>query len=389
MDGGDSALVWSPGQQEAIDKIDAWLRDYYISSSQPIFKLAGFAGTGKTTLAKYAVRHAAQPAYMAFTAKAAAVMRENGCKGARNIHQYLYKSRGGSPEASEEIRITKEKVAAPAAAAPVKGLSFDCRPTDDLLESDIIVVDEASMVDDAIAEDLLEIGKPILALFDPAQLPPVGEGRGGLLTAGDPDVFLTDIHRQAEGDPIIAISMRARQGQSIGTKDYGDRCFVRSLTLEAIAATGADQLLCGRNATRRALNDMIRQRRGYRDWLPEPGERLVCLRNRHDLGLFNGGIVKVKGVATGRGVSSGKPMVALTVRPEGEERDVPVGVRRDDFYSDFDFGYCLTVHKAQGSQWDSVLLVDESYVFRKDRYRWLYTGITRARSRLCVARVYR
>ena len=53
-------------------------------------------------------------------------------------------------------------------------------------------------------------------------------------------------------------------------------------------------------------------------------------------------------------------------------------------YDEFDFGYVLTVHKAQGSQWDSVVLFDELFAFSEGRARWLYTGITRAAKQLTV-----
>ena len=53
-------------------------------------------------------------------------------------------------------------------------------------------------------------------------------------------------------------------------------------------------------------------------------------------------------------------------------------------YDEFDYGYVLTVHKAQGSQWDDVVLFDESFAFPDSRARWLYTGVTRAAKRLTV-----
>ena len=81
---------------------------------------------------------------------------------------------------------------------------------------------------------------------------------------------------------------------------------------------------------------------------------------------------------------SAKP-TRIAVRPEyftaGEE-GVPQAFRRGS--DAFDYGYVLTVHKAQGSQWDDVVLFDESWAFREHRDRWLYTGITRAAERLTV-----
>ena len=69
---------------------------------------------------------------------------------------------------------------------------------------------------------------------------------------------------------------------------------------------------------------------------------------------------------------------------EGVEADLPYATRRES--DEFDYGYALTVHKAQGLQWDSVVLFDESRAFREHRARWLYTGLTRAARRLTLVR---
>ena len=69
---------------------------------------------------------------------------------------------------------------------------------------------------------------------------------------------------------------------------------------------------------------------------------------------------------------------------EGTEGELAYPIRRES--DEFDYGYALTVHKAQGSQWDDVLLFDESYAFREHRARWLYTGLTRAAKRLTIVR---
>ena len=64
------------------------------------------------------------------------------------------------------------------------------------------------------------------------------------------------------------------------------------------------------------------------------------------------------------------------------EEEVPFSLRKNS--DEFDYGYALTVHKAQGSQWDDVIVFDESWAFREHRHRWLYTAITRASQRLTV-----
>ncbi len=157
----------------------------------------------------------------------------------------------------------------------------------------------------------------------------------------------------------------------------------------------ADQVLVGRNTTRRAYNMRIRARRGLDDALPVAGDKLVCLRNNRKKGLFNGGLwmVKERGAAqirrddhaavARRGM--GGRAVKVSVRPECftggiEAFDWP----RRKPYDEFDYGYVLTVHKAQGSQWDDVVLFDESFAFQESRERWLYTGVTRAAKRLTL-----
>ena len=159
----------------------------------------------------------------------------------------------------------------------------------------------------------------------------------------------------------------------------------------------ADQMLVGRNNTRRAYNMRMRQRQNIEDPLPVADDKLVCLRNNRKKGLFNGGLWRVKSRTQSRSKSR---IVSLRLAPDEEfsHKVTKVSVRCDCFeggieaipweqrkpYDEFDFGYVLTVHKSQGSQWDDVVLFDESFAFQDSRARWLYTGITRAAKRLSV-----
>jgi exodeoxyribonuclease-5 len=170
---------------------------------------------------------------------------------------------------------------------------------------------------------------------------------------------------------------------------------VRRQALDPARVLGADQVLVGRNATRRAYNGRMRERRGFADLLPLSGDKLVCLRNNRKKGLFNGGLFSV----TERGARrSGILKLRLSPDEEVGDRAVRVSVRPECFtgeieafpwqerkrYDEFDYGYVLTVHKSQGSQWDDVVLFDESFAFTEHRERWLYTGITRAAKRLTL-----
>ena len=157
----------------------------------------------------------------------------------------------------------------------------------------------------------------------------------------------------------------------------------------------ADQVLVGRNNTRRAYNMRMRQRQNIEEPLPVAGDKLVCLRNNRKKGLFNGGLWRVKSRTASRSKSR---IVSMRLSPDEEfgYKVTKVSVRCDCFeggieqipweqrkpYDEFDYGYVLTVHKSQGSQWDDVVLFDESFAFQDSRARWLYTGITRAAKRL-------
>jgi exodeoxyribonuclease-5 len=230
-------------------------------------------------------------------------------------------------------------------------------------------------------------------LGDPAQLPPI-QG-GGFFTNCEPDAMLTEVHRQAQDDPIVRMSMDVREGRELDIGRYGESEVVSRKELDPDRVMNADQILVGRNNTRRAYNMRVRQRQNIEDPLPVGGDKLVCLRNNRKKGLFNGGLWRVKE----RAVSKSR-IVTMRVLPDEDfgRKVTKVSVRADCFeggieqiaweqrkpYDEFDYGYVLTVHKSQGSQWDDVVLFDESFAFQDSRARWLYTGITRAAKRLSV-----
>ena len=361
-------MNWSPQQDDALRAVSDWLK----SGSPQLFRLFGYAGTGKTTLA----RHIAEDVdgtvvFAAFTGKAALVLRNKGCEGAQTIHSLIYRSRGVDEE-SPTFVLNRESVAA---------------------KAKLIIIDECSMVDEELGRDLLSFGTKVLVLGDPAQLPPVKGG--GFFTEAEPDIMLTEVHRQAADNPIVRMSMIVREGGRLEVGEYGESRVIRrdAITPEIVLAAG--QVLVGLNKTRRNYNARMRQLMGHSSNVPVVGEKLVCLRNDKSKGLLNGGAWIVQEIKTSK-----KGLITMRVTPEddaggkavkvsvlpnffdGTEEEVPWELRKHT--DEFTFGYALTVHKSQGSQWDDVVLFDESFAFREHRARWLYTGLTRAAEAITV-----
>ena len=363
-------MAWSAEQETALARVGAWLR----RGEPQVFRLFGYAGTGKTTLAVHVADDVeGGVVFGAFTGKAALVMRGKGCRDASTIHALIYRSK----ESQEG------------------GPSFVLNRSSPAAKADLIVIDECSMVDEALGRDLLSFGRPVLVLGDPAQLPPVKGA--GFFTEAEPDVMLTEVHRQAQDNPIVRLSMQVREGGRLDYGAFGESRVIRRAEIGPDDVLGADQVLVGLNRTRRLYNNRIRELKGLTEPLPVAGEKLVCLRNDRVKGLLNGGTWTIKGFRPPIGGlirmdlmpedEGRRRPVEVEVLPqffEGREEEIPPIQRRES--DEFTYGYALTVHKSQGSQWGTVVLFDESYAFREHRSRWLYTGLTRAAERIVVVR---
>ncbi len=398
-------MKWSPQQEEALDNVGRWLR-----SDQQVYRLFGYAGTGKTTLAKHLAEGVSGPVHFAaYTGKAAQVLTTKGCD-ANTIHQLIYVPKHRSkarlvelqeqlqarlddlddlplevkncrPDVMEIQRLISEE------NENMKRMMFQLNTESPLLEAGLLVVDECSMVDQQMGEDLLSFGCKILVLGDPAQLPPVKGG--GFFTDCRPDFMLTEVHRQAKDSAILEMATRIRLGKSVLVGDHGDcRVHPRGTDMRDIAMA-ADQIICGTNRTRQRGNARMRGYLGHEGELPVAGDRMVCLRNNHDHGLLNG---QIWIAAEDADQVSDDQYLLSAYSEDSDTEDVKsfnVWSRDPDWFDrkeaeEFDYGYCLTCHKSQGSQWDHVLVLDESAVFRRDRARWLYTAITRAALRLDI-----
>lgn len=372
----------SPQQDDALKAVADWLK----RGDSPLFRLFGYAGTGKTTLARYFAEGVdGTVQFAAFTGKAAQVMRAKGAANAKTIHSLIYRPRG---EESVTDEVTGKTGMAP---------TFALNRQSDIARAKLVIVDECSMVGEELGRDLLSFGTPVLVLGDPGQLPPISGG--GFFTDAEPDFLLTEIHRQAAENPIVRMAMDVREGRALTHGDHGTARIIGKADLDTAMVTGADQVLVGINRTRRRYNQRLRQLAGFEARYPQAGDKLVCLRNDPAKGLLNGSLWKVMTASA----PASKPGVNLLVSPDDGDTDrgvakirllkaafdnpdeeVPWQLKRR--HDDFDYGYALTVHKAQGSQWDDVVLFDESFAFRDMRERWLYTAITRAAETLTIVR---
>lgn len=372
-------MQWSPQQDAALKTIKRWAND---RGAPKIMRVFGFAGTGKTTMAKEIANSVkGDVLYMTFTGKAALVLRKKGCTGASTIHSAIYKVHEDNDTGETEFVLNPD--------SPVAGAA-------------LVVVDEVSMVGEELGRDLMSFGTKVLVLGDPFQLPPVSNGEG-FFTAHEPNIMLTEIHRQAQDNPIIRMSMDIREGRGLAPGQYGTSLVVRrgDMSKDDLRALvlQADQLLCGRNNTRQAFNRRVREIKGIAGspeaWMPTIGDRLVCLKNNRIKGLLNGGLwtvkdVRIKGRKFVMNVASlDDPGSIIPVDVEtpfqffqGTEKEMHWKERKQA--DEFCHGYALTVHKSQGSQWDNVLLFDESSVFRDDAAKHIYTGVTRAAEKVTV-----
>lgn len=368
-------------QYAAIKAIAEWWRGG--RSTPQVFYLAGFAGSGKTTvvdlvlaeLRRYGARRVRTGAY---TGKAANVLRKKGAPDPSTIHSMIYALDEETPDGEPKFILAVDGPAS---------------------EADLILLDECSMVDAEMAADVMSFGKKILVMGDPGQLPPVGGH--GFFTNREPDFFLHEVHRQAEGSPILHLATLARTGKPIACRDYGDGVKVLPLnrdTQHEVYRQDA-QALCGKHTVRWTYTQRIRRIRGFEGPVPLEGETVINCKNDKERGLFNGGMGVM--LADARDRKDGylwvdvqmedrrHPLEGAKAHPWLLEQHFAGATQRPRVHKDeleLDWGYVLTCHKAQGSEWPNVVVVDDSGAFRDNRFRWLYTAITRASEGLTLLR---
>lgn len=375
-------MAFTAQQEDALKRVHEW----FTNGTEQVFRIFGYAGTGKTTLAKFFQENVeGHVQYSAFTGKACQVLRNKGCNNAATLHSLIYKAN----------------------RMPDGNIKFILNIFDSPLKySKLVICDEVSMVGKELAEDLLKFGVKVLVLGDPAQLPPVKQGEGYFMTT--PDVMLTEIHRQAAENPIIALSMHLRERRGLSSFFKGDRRNLDEIRIAEYVnveqAMAFDQIICGTNKTRGLRNRRMRDLKGFTGLFPNSGEKLICLKNNSSAGLFNGQMWEASEVNEKAGyydeIKEAKLPDHLEIYAKSLDDNglVVAPVMKEMFqggydkihwtmkknFDEFDFGHCITCHKSQGSQWDNILLYDESWAFGEDKFRWLYTAVTRAAQKLTI-----
>ena len=364
--------------------------------------IAGYAGTGKSTLVKFIIEALdvdhGKVCYATFTGKAAQVLAKKGNKNAMTLHKLLFDS------------------------IPRKGGGF-MRIPKKTLDYTVVVVDEISMAPKSIIDKLFQHNVYVICLGDPFQLPPIDKEEDNHLL-DHPHIFLDEIMRQAEESEIIRLTMGIRDQKPLNFAKGNEVQILPYSELCDGMLNWADQVLVATNLQRHNMNDFMRQMRGFG---PDPcdGDKVICLRNywaswNYDNGdpLVNGtigtihnprkDIIRVPYYAYNKGVIhtlqadfttdvdehfgevSMDPKIMLGGESELEWRDkYRLGQLKnrigDVIPKEFTYGYAITCHKAQGSEWDKVLVIEEKFPFQKiDHARWLYTAATRAAEKLVI-----
>jgi exodeoxyribonuclease-5 len=324
-------------------------------SREPVQTLGGYAGTGKTTVIAHLVHKLQNYAVCAFTGKAANVLRKKGISHAATIHSTIYRQ----PYEDED-----------------GDLVFDTMKTREELGVNGFIVDEGSMVGAELDSALRSYGLPIIYVGDHGQLEPVGSDFNLM---GNPQYKLETVHRNA--GEIAHFAEHLRKGQPASTFERGDKvqvCTKFDLNDDILIAT--DQIICAYNAFRCRTNRHLRSARGYKKQLVV-GEKVICLRNNKRLGLFNGMQGTVQRVHGGHRMdflSNGilHPKIYYDPHQFGKERLEQKWDR--DAPNPFDWADCITCHKAQGDEWDNIIVYQQN-CDKWDMRRWNYTAASRAK----------
>jgi len=384
-------MKFSSKQQEVFDEI----MHFFLESDEPFYIFSGVAGSGKSTIINEInnvlnKEYEKTTAVITLTGKAVSTLKDKGISNAKTIHSYMY------------TPIVDEKTG--------ELIGFDLKLPEDLLE-DFIIIDEGSMVNEEIFEDIYNLGKKILVVGDENQLPPISKNEFNLMDVSN--YRLEEIHRLAQDNPIIQLSQHILEYGNIPKKFASDKIrFVPRNKFNNHLKDHVDDydiILCGMNKTRRTLNRLVRKIRGYNTILPVTGERIICLRNDKQNGIYNGEMFYVKNkykydhaigdvthemhnfvINDDNGflyntlihddVWGGDDVWLKYIYKENEY----TGESDKKMLNLFDHASAITVWKSQGSEYKNLAYVDENVSFFVDQGKFRYTGITRSKDHITI-----
>ena len=287
------------------------------------------------------------------------------------------------------------------------------------LEYQIVIVDEISMAPKNMMDLLARFPVHIICCGDPAQLPPVSKENDNHLL-DNPDIFLDEIMRQEAESEIIQLSMLIREGKPIPKMNGQEVQVLDRAELNIGMLLWADQVLTATNKMRFLVNQQSRQALGL-EGPPQEGDKVICTRNYWEEEGNNGRILvngtigylkniketkvnfpkftKIKSISTlhadienNYNIFSNliidKNMIT-TEEPALDNKQKYILAKKysDLIPKEFVYGYAITTHRAQGSEWAKVLIIEENFPFDKEEHkRWLYTAVTRATSKLVLVR---
>ena len=345
----EKKMARSEDQEEAWRKFLKWVN----TEKSQEFRLGGLAGTGKTTLIKSMRAQMGSCEVITPTAKAADVLNKKGVP-AKTSHSLL---------CNFEHETTDDK----GRLVPVF--------SDKRVKRDFLIVDEASMITSDMRSKILRCAKRVVWVGDYGQLPPVEpDGRGGcVVDEAMLDAKLTMQHRHSDALRIVEFANFLRDGNDPKkwTRNSDQVCVnpegINGLQIvEYIISETLWPVICYTNAFIKSFNDCVRRIQNFGTGI-QPGLKIVCCRNNFIYDICNGEMFTVESVAGDR------------VRTECG-KSFPVSFNSKDRSSVYvQDGYAVTCHKAQGSEWPRIAVIED----KKTSPKWRYTAATRAQSFVC------
>ena len=382
-------MKFSQKQQEVFDEI----MHFFLESEEMVYIFSGVAGSGKSTIINeinnlLRKEFEKSVAVITLTGKAVSTLKGKGIHCAKTIHSYMY-----DPILDENENL----------------IGFEPVDPDELLE-DYIIIDEGSMVNEEIFEDVYNLGKKLLIVGDVNQLPPISKTDFNIMD--ESDFRLEEIHRLAEDNPIIQLSQHILSADSLPRNFASEhiKFLQRNKMKEHFEQHHEDYdiILCGMNKTRHMLNRTVRKIKGNIGHLPVNGERVTCLRNDKSQGIFNGEMFEVYSRSLYDFKVKGVPQELSQYIVKGDNGFYSNVVVHDDVWGGddvymkyffekdnegtskkrllnlFDFGEATTVWRSQGSEYQNLSFMDEDVSFFVDRSKFRYTAVTRSKDKITI-----